>query len=96
MSEFWSVFRYEFLMSIRRKGLWLAYGLLFLFYIVSIVMDRGFVENVTLSTNELWTSSALVAFMFNILLPVVGGISAADRLVEIALSAWMSYYPVQL
>ena len=82
MSEFWSVFRYEFLMSIRRKGLWLAYGLLFLFYIVSIVMDRGFVENVTLSTNELWTSSALFAFMFNILLPVVGGISAADRLVR--------------
>ncbi len=82
MFAFWSVFRYEFLMSIRRKGLWLAYGLLFIFYIVSIVMDRGSVENVTMSIKELWTNSALFAFMFNILLPVVGGISAADRLIR--------------
>jgi ABC-2 type transport system permease protein len=82
MSQFWSVFRYEFLMSIRRKGLWLAYGLLFLFYFVSIIIGRGSVENVTMPMKELWTNSAILAFMFNLLLPVVGGISAADRLVR--------------
>ncbi len=31
---------------------------------------------------ELWASSAQLAFMFNLFLPVVGGISAADRLVR--------------
>lgn len=82
MPEFWSVFCYEFHMSIRRKGLWLAYGLLFIFYFVSILVGRGYVEDNSLSQNELWASSAQLAFMFNLFLPVVAGIAAADRLVR--------------
>ncbi len=82
MSEFWSVFRYEFHMSICRKGLWLAYGLLFIFYFVSIFMGRGEVENPNLPIGEMWASSAQLAFMLNLFLPVVAGVSAADRLVR--------------
>lgn len=82
MSRFWGVIRYEFSMSIRRKGLWLAYGLLFLFYFGSIILSRGSVESNRLTNAELWASSAQLAFMFNLLLPVVAGIAGADRLVR--------------
>jgi ABC-2 type transport system permease protein len=82
MPEFWSIFRYEFRMSIQRKGLWLAYGLLFIFYFVAIILGRGEVETNPLTIKELWSSSAQLAFTFNLFLPVVAGISAADRLVR--------------
>lgn len=79
---FAGVFMYEFRMGIRRKGLWLAYGFLFLFYIFALFNSGRFLETPGMSMARLWGLTALVAFMYNLFLPVVGGISAADRMVR--------------
>ncbi len=79
---FGGVFRYEFMMGIRRTGIWLAYTLLFLFYYFALFSSRRFLENAQMSMRELWEMSALIAFMFNLFLPVIAGISAADRVIR--------------
>jgi hypothetical protein len=83
MRLFWNVVSYEFNMSIRRKGLWLAFGLLFAFYSLTSlgnILDR-MPENL-MTTANMWSLSAQVCIAFNLLMPVVAGISAADRLVR--------------
>lgn len=82
MSVFWSVYRYEFRMSIRRKGFWVAYGIVFFFYLYALFTGSGKLEVAHLSTNELWNDSAHTAFALNLFLPVIAGISAADRLIR--------------
>lgn len=76
------IFYYEFKMGIRRKGLWIAYTLIFLFYGLILFNGSRFVENAGMSTSELWNMNGLTAFMFNLIPPVVAGIAAADRLVR--------------
>jgi ABC-2 type transport system permease protein len=82
MSSFLGVFKYEFWMCFRRKSLWLAYGVLFLFYLLALFNTGRFAERPDMSLAGMWSANALIAFMYNLLLPVVGGISAADRLVR--------------
>jgi ABC-2 type transport system permease protein len=83
MSQFTGLFRHEFSMSIRRPGLWIAYGLLFLFYTIMLFLpppggelDEG--EIITMG--ELWKYAGRIVIQFNLFLPVVGGILAADRM----------------
>lgn len=83
MRLFWNVVAYEFKMSIRRKGLWLTYGLLFAFYSLSFVSNllERLPENL-MTIENLWMLAAQAAISLNLFVPVVAGISAADRLVR--------------
>jgi ABC-2 type transport system permease protein len=82
MSSFLSVARTEFGMSIRRKGPWLAFGVMYAFYLLALFLGGKFQEHASMSTAELWEMNALLAFMFNLFPPVAAGISTADRLVR--------------
>ena len=67
-------------MGIRRKGVWLAYAVAFLFYYFSLFSSGRFLETGQMTMRELWQTNAVIAFMFNLFLPVIVGISAADRM----------------
>lgn len=83
MQLYWKVVTYEFGMSIRRKGLWLAFGCLFLFYgITSLSGGPLRLPGKLVTTADLWKTAAQIAFSLNLFAPVVAGISAADRLVR--------------
>lgn len=77
MSRFLGVVRYEFHMAVRRWGVWLAFagaGLA-----VASVW-RGTVADTPQITMRQWP--VMVALIGNTLMPVVGGIAVADRLVR--------------
>jgi len=78
MSRFLGIVRYEYKMSTRRPGLWLAFGLLYLFYGISLFTPGEPIPG----DMHLWQFAGQIAFMFNLFMPVVGGISSADRLVR--------------
>lgn len=83
MSLFVNLFRHEFNMSIRRRGLWTAYGLLLLFYTIVLFLPPtggGLTEGETITMSNLWGSAGRFILLFNVFLPVVGGILAADRM----------------
>ena len=82
MNNILGVFVYEFRMGIRRKGVWLGYGVVFLLYLFAIINNGRFLETPGMSTKDMWAMTALLAFIYNLFLPVVGGISAADRLIR--------------
>lgn len=82
MKKLLGVVGYEFKMGLSRRGMWLAYGLVILFYFVAIILTGRFQTKPQMTAPELWAMTALLAFMFNLVLPVVGGISAADRLIR--------------
>jgi hypothetical protein len=83
MSQFIGLFRHEFRMSIRRPGLWIAYGLLFLFFTSFMFMSSpggALDENEVITMPDLWKYAGRFIIQFNLFLPVVGGILAADRM----------------
>jgi len=82
MYGFWCVFRTEFSMSIRRKGLIIPYLLLFLFYLVTLFAGEWDFETIEMPIKQLWGDSAQIVSMFNVFFPVLGGIAAADRLIR--------------
>ena len=82
MNNILGVFVYEFRMGIRRKGVWLGYGVVFLLYLFAITSNGRFLETPGMSTKDMWAMTALLGFIYNLFLPVVGGISAADRLIR--------------
>ena len=73
--------RYEYRMANRRWGVWVAYGLVGIFYLVSSI---SFPEDEmpTVTRELLWQTAGNTAFMLNIFLPVVAGILASDRMVR--------------
>jgi ABC-2 type transport system permease protein len=80
MSSFPGIFRHVFLMSIRRKGLWIAYGLLYLFYCIVLFTPSPLNDVLTVPPDENWIYAGELTFMFNMFMPLVGGILAADRI----------------
>jgi ABC-2 type transport system permease protein len=81
MKTFLGIFCCEYRMSIRRRSLWLTFGLLIAFYLTSLLLPPDTFD--TLPTGqEIWPFAATYAFMLNLFMPVVGGILAADRLVR--------------
>jgi ABC-2 type transport system permease protein len=83
MSKFYSLVHHEFLMSIRRPGLWIAYGMIFLFFVVALFLPQlsgRTPEQEIILMSELWKYAGRYAIQFNLFLPVVGGILAADRM----------------
>jgi ABC-2 type transport system permease protein len=79
MSPFLGLVRYEYSMSTRRAGMWLAFGLVFLLYVTRVLLDAQRLI-VGISDVLLWEYAGRMAFHLNLFMPVVGGIVAADRM----------------
>lgn len=79
MKQFFNVTRYEFSMSIRRVGFWITYVLLGGFYLVSILIPAG-KESGVITPDQIWPEAGHLVFMFNIFLPLLAGLLAADRM----------------
>ncbi len=80
MPQFFGLIRHEFNMSIRRPGLWIAYGLLFAFYGILWFTPAPGDELEVITYANLWQYAGRFLLMFNLFLPLVGGILAADRM----------------
>jgi ABC-type transport system involved in multi-copper enzyme maturation permease subunit len=80
MNKFLQITRYEFQMSIRRPGFWIAYTLLILFYFVSILTPSVNGWDEVIQPNQIWPEAGHTVFMFNIFLPLLAGILSADRM----------------
>lgn len=81
MKAFAGVFRYEYSMSIRRWSLWLTFGILTFLFLSPLLMPPDLAGQIP-AENEVLLFAATNSFMFNLFMPVVGGILAADRLVR--------------
>ena len=80
MSQLLGMIRHEFNMSVRRKGLWAAHGFIVLFFTLSLNTTSG--EGLTdlLVGRTLLLEAAEIVYNFNVLLPLIAGILAADRM----------------
>jgi ABC-2 type transport system permease protein len=79
MSQFLGIVRYEYSMSTRRWGMWLAFGLIFLLYVTRSLLNVQ--DMLPLITDRLvWEYAGRMAFNLNLFMPVAGGILAADRI----------------
>ncbi len=85
-------FRHEFGMSLRRKGLWVAYGLLFVFYTVLLFSPPPLGEMIkgeVISKAQVWAVAGRFLIAVNVFFPVVAGILSADRLQrDVRLGLW--------
>ena len=80
MSRFFGVLRHEFNMSMRRPGMWIAYGLVLLFYSITVMYPVPEEKVTILTDKQIWQYAGQMAFTFNLFLPVMVGILSADRL----------------
>lgn len=80
MSQLLGFARHEFSMSIRRPGFWISYILLSLFYIISILTPSMDGSEDIIPPDQIWSQAGHMVFMFNIFMPLLAGILAADRL----------------
>lgn len=81
MSTFTGVFRYEYSMSTRRWGLWLTFGILILLHSTSFLMPTDMIGALP-AEGEVLSYAGSIGFIFNLFMPVVGGIMAADRMMR--------------
>ena len=80
MSPFSGVVRHEFKMSVRRRGLWISYSLLFLFFGLALFTPPHTGPTDIFSSGSTWQDAGESVYFFNLLMPLVGGILAADRM----------------
>ncbi len=80
MSQLLGVMRHEFNMSIRRAGLWIAYLIVFAFFTVSLFTPSPTGPTEIFSGNPPWQEAGETVYLFNMLMPLIGGILAADRM----------------
>lgn len=80
MYQFFGVLRHEFNMSMRRPSLWIAFGLLFIFYTLTVIYPVPDEESVPIVQSQIWQFAGQMTFTFNLFLPVAVGILSADRL----------------
>jgi len=78
--QFLGVTRHEFTMSIRRLGFWIAYILLSLFYLVSILMPSMDGTSDMILPDQIVPMAGHIVFLFNIFFPLLAGILSADRM----------------
>ena len=76
MTQFLDLVRHEFKVSIRRPGLWIAYGLLMVFYTGSLLLPGtgpgGDVSSEsTIPLANLWQFAGMFAFQFLLLLVAI-------------------------
>ena len=80
MSQFFEITRYEYRLSTRRIGFWIAYLLLGLFYSVTVLLPSGDPASDIISPDQIWQEAGSMIFIFNIFMPLLAGILAADRM----------------
>ncbi|RPJ47837.1 MAG: hypothetical protein EHM21_07965 [Chloroflexi bacterium] len=80
MSQLLGVIRHEFTMSIRRVGLWIAYLIVFAFFSVSLFTPSDSGPSDVFSSKPPWQEAGEVVYLFNMLMPLIAGILAADRM----------------
>lgn len=80
MSQFFGVLRHEFKMTIKRPGMWIAYGLLYLFYSFAIVHPEVVTNASNITISQMWQSAGATMFTINMFMVLLGGILSADRL----------------
>lgn len=80
MAQFLNVARYELNMSIRRMGLWIAYLIVFAFFTVSLFAPSPSGPTDIFSSNPPWQEAGEIVYLFNMLMPLIAGILAADRM----------------
>ncbi len=81
MSQFLGIVRYEYSMSTRRWGMWVAFGLIFLLYVTRALLDASALGKLSpIADAQLWAYAGRMAVNLNLFMPVVGGIVAADRI----------------
>jgi ABC-2 type transport system permease protein len=80
VSQFFGVTRHEFGMSIRRPGFWIAYTLLILFYLVTVLSPSSNPADDLIQPAKIWSEGGHLVFLFNIFLPLLAGILSADRM----------------
>ena len=77
MQQFFGLVRYEYRMTVQRWGIWFAFGVLYVLYGITLfapgepLIERG---------ASWWQTAGQIVFRTNLLMPLVGGIIAADRL----------------
>lgn len=82
MTSFSGLLRHEIGMSLRRKGLWIAYGLLFVFHTVLLFTPPPIGEMVkgeVIARSEVWPVAGRFLLACNVFFPIVVGILSADR-----------------
>jgi hypothetical protein len=67
-------------MSIRRRGLWVAYVLLYLFFGIALFTPSPDDPANIFSKDLFWQEAGETVYFFNMLMPLIGGILAADRM----------------
>jgi hypothetical protein len=67
-------------MSIRRPGFWIAYTLLGLFYVITSITPVLSGSEEIIQPDQIWPEAGHVVFLYNIFLPLLAGILAADRM----------------
>jgi ABC-type transport system involved in multi-copper enzyme maturation permease subunit len=67
-------------MSVRRPGFWIAYILLCLFYTISILSPAMDGSEDIIPPDQIWSQAGHMVFIFNIFMPLLAGILAADRM----------------
>ncbi len=80
MSQFFGVLGHEFNMSIHRAGLWIAYVLVCLFFGIAMFTAAADGPASIFTQNSPWQEAGEIVYMFNMLMPLVAGILAADRM----------------
>lgn len=82
MRSFPGILRHEIGMSLRRKGLWIAYGLLFAFHTVLLLAPPPIgerVEGEVIAQSAVWPVAGRFLLACNVFFPVVAGILSTDR-----------------
>jgi ABC-type transport system involved in multi-copper enzyme maturation permease subunit len=82
MRSFSGLLHHELHMSLRRKGLWIAYGLLFVFHTVLLFSPPPIGEMVkgeVIARRDVWHVAGRFLLACNVFFPVVAGILSADR-----------------
>src|SRR5436190_20579864 len=83
MSRFIGLFRHELGMALRRRGAWVAYGLLLIFYSVLLFAPPPLGERVqgeVIAPSEVWSVAGRFMLALNVFFPVAVGLLSADRL----------------
>lgn len=80
MSTFAGVFQHEYRLSIRRPGFWVAYILLSLFYLVALMWPTMDKADDIIAASQVWPEAGHTVFMYNLFMPLLAGILAADRM----------------
>jgi hypothetical protein len=72
-------------MSLRRRALWIAYGLLFVFHAVVLFSPPPlgeFVHGEAIGRAEAWSAAGRFLAALNVFFPLIAGILSADRVVR--------------